>query len=67
MFRASAQLEYLTRAITLIDWVRETWPNARSEVHGGVFDDKFLRGLQNLRLIALLKVSVKDLLGSCLT
>lgn len=62
----SASVEYLRRALEIIDWGREMWKSTPTEVRGIVFEPTFRRGVWNMLLNTLESVrEICVLLDSC--
>ena len=51
-----SETEYITRGLEVIEWGRKTWADVPQGDRGVVFSDTFLRGVQKLRIEALVKV-----------
>ncbi|KAI0038599.1 hypothetical protein FA95DRAFT_1200907 [Auriscalpium vulgare] len=43
-------VEFIDRAVEIINWVRTTWPGVPREIRGTVFEDFFLVSVRSLRL-----------------
>ncbi|KAF5363219.1 hypothetical protein D9758_008407 [Tetrapyrgos nigripes] len=48
-------MEYLQRALDMINWGRDQWPNMHKEQRGAVFTRTFRRGVWNLLLNAMME------------
>lgn len=49
----TAEIEFSRRAVELIEWGRETWPNVSKDERGSTFERTFLRGVKNMYITAL--------------
>ena len=50
-------LDYLTRAIEVLDWGRRIWPDVPVDNRGVIFEFTFIRGVKQHRLIFAQQVS----------
>ncbi|KAF5364634.1 hypothetical protein D9758_005557 [Tetrapyrgos nigripes] len=50
----AGQVEYIGNAVEIIKWGREVWEDVPRENRGAIFEETFLRGVQNLLLDAKL-------------
>ncbi|KAK1222349.1 hypothetical protein PQX77_014799 [Marasmius sp. AFHP31] len=55
-----SEAEHITRALEVIEWGRKTWPDVSLKDRGVIFLDTFLRGVQKLRIEALVKASTQE-------
>lgn len=54
--RADVGVEFIGKAIEIIEWGRQVWRNVRKEDRGVIFEETFLRGVQSLHLETFMKV-----------
>ncbi|KAK7045992.1 hypothetical protein VNI00_006987 [Paramarasmius palmivorus] len=50
-----AEVEYLNRAIEVIEWGRKVWKDVDASLRGAIFRDTFLRGVKKLHMDALMQ------------
>ncbi|KAL0065558.1 hypothetical protein AAF712_007469 [Marasmius tenuissimus] len=55
-----SEAEHITRALEVIEWGRKTWPDVPSKDRGVIFMDTFVRGVQKLRIEALVEASTQE-------
>ncbi|KAF7798630.1 hypothetical protein EIP86_009852 [Pleurotus ostreatoroseus] len=53
--RADVGVEFIGKAIEIIEWGRQVWRNVRKEDRGVIFEETFLRGVQSLHLETYMK------------
>jgi hypothetical protein len=53
----AGQVEYIGNAVEIIKWGRKVWKDVPRVNRGAIFEETFLRGVQNLLLDAKLAVS----------
>lgn len=53
----SLSLELYRRALSILEWGRETWKNVPDSVRGAIFSRTFVRGIRRFYLEAYFKVS----------
>ncbi|KAK0446162.1 hypothetical protein EV421DRAFT_1792770 [Armillaria borealis] len=49
------KVEYLSRALEVLEWGRKTWSQIPKASRGAVFEDTFIRGVRNMYLTALME------------
>lgn len=50
------KVEYLSRALEVLEWGRKTWSQIPKASRGTIFEDTFIRGVRNMYLTALMEV-----------
>lgn len=52
-------VEWLGRALEVLDWGKRAWKNVSRTNRGVIFDSTFIRGVRSLHLDALMEVRIK--------
>lgn len=54
----SATVEWLGRALEVLDWGKTAWKNVSRTDRGAIFDSTFIRGVRSLHLDAFMEVRI---------
>ncbi len=51
-----AEVEFLSRALDILEWGRERWADVPRSDRGSIFEITFIRGVRNMHLHAMMEV-----------
>ena len=57
-------VEFLGRALELLEWGRQAWRTVPKDSRGVIFEDTFFRGVQNMHLHLFMQVGVHTMFTS---
>jgi hypothetical protein len=60
----SVTVEWLSRALEVLDWGAKAWKNVPRTDRGVIFDSTFIRGVRSLHMNAFMEVCVSEFLMS---